>query len=97
MCPLQTWGNFFNDHSVYTPSQEDVNFGDLVRRHWLSLAVNGTTESDWLPAGKPGALNTAILGADVTGGALTMTVNHKVQLCDTLASNGLDSRYWWLN
>ena len=40
-CAARSW-DFVPGGGAYVPSSEDIAYGDMLRRHWLSLAINGT-------------------------------------------------------
>ncbi len=83
---------------TFVPSADDIAYGNLVRRHWISLATNGTAGDDWYPASQSSSVvNTGVLGASPYSGVLANVVDFKVQLCQQLEALGFDSRFWWLN
>lgn len=77
----------------YTPSAEDVAYGDVVRSHWLSIAFNGTAGEGWDAVSAGGSYATGLLDANGT----TMAPLHKQDTCQALASVGIDVRFWWVN
>lgn len=93
MCSTRTW----DLDGAYVPTTRDAQFGDVVRRNWLSLAANGTTLPEWEPFLSGGrADNLALLGGAPDGG-IAMSPGYKQDVCQTLATLGIDQKYWWIN
>lgn len=91
-CATQSWGS-------RVPTADDIAYGNMLRAHWLSLAFNGTVGPDWQPvsAAPAGSISTAILGGPCGPTCVTNIVDYKRDVCETLASFGIDSRFWWIN
>jgi hypothetical protein len=86
------------------PSPADVAYGDMVRSHWMSLAVNGTAAPGWwattaVPQGSGAAFTAALLGGaqENNGATLVNVPDFKLDLCAQLAAWGIDQRFWWIN
>jgi hypothetical protein len=80
---------------ICTPSVHSVTMVNGVR----CCGCGRRGDADWqtansVPAGA--AVSVGLLGQP-SGGSLTNVVDNKVSLCKTLASVGIDSRFWWLN
>lgn len=97
MAGFQVWPKFVGGG----PEKADVLLGDTLRWNWLELARNGTVN-----ASDPRAFATVQQGGKVFttnvvgrqhAGIVERLQDFTSPRCNALASQSLDSRWWWVN
>ena len=86
-------------HQAYHPTPRDLEFGDMIRAHWLDLARNGRLTGaggEW-----PDTSNTPAYPATIATALLNTTTTSseyvRASECAFWNASGVGQSYWWTN